>query len=78
MSSATVSSKSQITIPAAVRSALKVGPGDRIEFIQTADDRFEVVAATQEVTRLRGIVKTKRKVSLKEMDSAIRARAGKR
>lgn len=74
MSSATVSSKSQITIPAAVRSALKVGPGDRIEFIRIADDRFELFAATQEVTRLRGIVKAKRKVSVKEMDIAIRAK----
>jgi len=77
MSSATVNNKSQITIPAAVRSALKVGPGDRIEFIKTANDRFEVVAATQEVTRLRGIVKAKRKFSLTEMNNAIRARVRK-
>lgn len=77
MSSATVSSKSQITIPASVRSALKIGPGDRIDFIKTGDDRFEVVAATQDVSRLRGMVKARRAVSVEEMDSAIRARAGK-
>ncbi|MDP1931286.1 MAG: AbrB/MazE/SpoVT family DNA-binding domain-containing protein [Gammaproteobacteria bacterium] len=77
MSSATVSSKSQITIPASVRSALKIGPGDRIDFIQTAADRFEVVAATQEVTRLRGMVEARRVVTIEEMDSAIRAKAGK-
>lgn len=77
MSSATVSSKSQITIPASVRSALKIGPGDRIDFIRTGADRFEVVAATQEVSRLRGMVKARRAVSIEEMDSAIRAKAGK-
>ncbi len=75
MSSATVSSKSQITIPAIVRDALKIGPGDRIDFIQTADDRFEIIAATQDITQLRGMVKAKRIVSVEEMNNAIRMRA---
>lgn len=72
MSRATVNSRGQITIPASVRSALKIGPSDRIDFIKTADDRFEVVAATREVSRLRGMVKARRAVSIEEMDSAIR------
>jgi AbrB family looped-hinge helix DNA binding protein len=76
MSSASVSSKSQITIPAAVRDALKIGPGDRIDFIQTADDRFEIAAATQDVTRLRGMVKTTHSASVEEMNAAIRMKAG--
>jgi len=78
MSTATVTSKGQITIPSAIRSALKVVAGDRVEFVRTADDRFEVVAATQEVTQMRGMIKTKRKVSIEEMNQAVRAKAGKR
>ncbi|MDO9318851.1 MAG: AbrB/MazE/SpoVT family DNA-binding domain-containing protein [Gammaproteobacteria bacterium] len=75
MSSATVSSKSQITIPATVRDALKIGPGDRIDFIQTADDRFEIIAATQDITQLRGMVKARCTVSVEKMNKAIRMRA---
>jgi AbrB family looped-hinge helix DNA binding protein len=78
MSTATVTSKGQITIPSAIRSALKVVAGDRVEFVRTADDRFEVVAATQEVTQMRGMIKAKRKVSIEEMNQAVRAKAGKR
>jgi len=76
MSTATVTSKGQITIPSAIRSALKVGPGDRVEFVQIGDDRFEVVAASQEVTKMRGMIKTTRKVSIDEMNRAVRAKAG--
>jgi len=49
MTTATITSKSQITIPTAVRAELHVGPGDRIEFVRVADGRYEVVAATQDV-----------------------------
>ena len=49
MSTATVTSKGQITIPSTIRSALNIVAGDRVEFVRTADDRFEVVAVTQEV-----------------------------
>jgi len=78
MSTATVTSKGQITIPSAIRLALKVVAGDRVEFVRTADDRFEVLAATQEVTQMRGMIKTKRKVSVDEMNQAVRAKAGLR
>ena len=78
MSTATVTSKGQITIPSAIRSALKVVAGDRVEFVRIADDRFEVVAATQEVTQMRGMVKAKRAVSIDEMNQAVRAKAGLR
>lgn len=76
MSTATVTSKGQITIPSAIRSALKVGPGDRVEFVRIADGRFEMVAATQEVIKMRGMIKTTRKVSVEEMNQAVRAKAG--
>ncbi len=77
MSTATITSKGQITIPAAVRSDLHIGPGDRIEFVKTADGRYEVVVATQDVTNLKGIVKASKAVSIDEMNAAIKVRAGK-
>ena len=52
MASATVTSKGQITIPASVRQALKVEPGDGVEFIEVDSGRFEVVAVTHSVTEL--------------------------
>jgi antitoxin PrlF len=47
MTTATVTSKGQITIPANVRLALQVKPGDRVEFVEVDPGRFEVVAATE-------------------------------
>jgi AbrB family looped-hinge helix DNA binding protein len=76
MSTATVTSKGQITIPSTIRSALNVVAGDRVEFVRTADDRFEVVAVTQEVGQMRGMIKAKRTVSIDEMNQSIRAKAG--
>jgi len=75
MSTATITSKGQITIPAAIRAELKVGPGDRIEFVRTADDRFEVLAATQEITNIRGMIKSTETVSIEDMNKAIKRRA---
>ncbi|MDX1251217.1 MAG: AbrB family transcriptional regulator [Gammaproteobacteria bacterium] len=76
MTTATITSKCQITIPATVRTDLHVGPGDRIEFIKISEGRYEVVAATQDVSRLKGLIKAARPASIEEMDEAIRKRAG--
>lgn len=76
MTTATITSKCQITIPATVRTDLHVGPGDRIEFVKISEGRYEVVAATQDVSRLKGFIKAARPVSIEEMDEAIRKRAG--
>jgi AbrB family looped-hinge helix DNA binding protein len=53
MTTATLTSKGQITIPAEVRHDLKVDAGDRVEFIQIAPGRYEFVAATQSITDLK-------------------------
>ena len=76
MSTATLTSKGQITIPAPVRASLGVESGDRIEFVQIAPGRFEVIAATLPVTDLKGILpKRAVAVSLDAMKEAI-AEAG--
>jgi len=78
MSTATLTSKGQITIPADVRRSLNVDAGDRLEFVEVAPGRFEVVAATRSVRELKGMLgKVKRPVSIEEMNRAI-ARQGAR
>ena len=47
MTTATVTSKGQITIPADVRRTLGVQTGDRVEFVEVQPGRFELVAATR-------------------------------
>ena len=75
MSSATLTSKGQITIPADVRRALNVEAGDRVEFVQVEPGRFEVIAATRSVHSLKGMFgKPKRTVSVDEMNAAIARR----
>ncbi len=54
MSTATLTTKGQITIPVDVRRALNVEPGDRVEFVQIEPGRFEVIAATRSVRELKG------------------------
>lgn len=75
MSTATLSSKGQITIPAKVRNELKVDAGDRVEFIQVAPGRYEFVAVVNEVTALKGMFgPAKKTVSIESMNAAIALR----
>ena len=73
MATATITSKGQVTIPSAVRSDLRVGPGDRLEFVRISQGRYEVVAATQDIAQLRGMIKTNLLVTVDDMNAAIRA-----
>ena len=63
-------------IPANVRSDLKVGPRDRVEFVNAAEDHWEVLAAVDDVSRPRGMITPKHAVSIEEMNSTIRGKAG--
>jgi antitoxin PrlF len=75
MTTATLTSKGQITIPASVREALGVGTGDRVEFVEIAAGRYEVIAATNSVTALKGMFgKARKSVSIEEMNAAIARR----
>jgi len=75
MTTATLTSKGQITIPAEVRAALGVDAGDRVEFVEVAPGRYEFIAATLPVTALKGMLgKRRRSVSIEEMNAVIAAR----
>lgn len=77
MASATVTSKGQITLPVRVRKLLGVDAGDRVEFVETGQGEFMLVAATRSVRELKGIFQDKRRkpVSIEEMEAAIARRA---
>lgn len=75
MTTATVTSKGQITIPAQIREALHVSAGDRVEFVEVTPGRYEFIAATRSVTDLKGMFGRARKtVSIEDMNAAIAAR----
>lgn len=72
MSTSTVTTKGQITIPAEVRKALGLHTGSRVVFVATETGTYELVAETRTVRTLKGIVGHQGKpVSLDEMDRAI-------
>ena len=78
MSTATLTSKGQITIPADVRRLLNVQAGDRVEFVQIEPGRFELVPATRSVRELKGLFgKPVRSVSIDEMNQTIAQRGGR-
>ena len=79
MSTATLTSKGQTTIPKEIRDRLHLKPGDRLEFVVQPDGRVLMIPATLDVRALKGILpQPKRKLSLEDMDQAIRDAAVER
>ncbi len=64
-----LTSKGQATIPKAVREHLHLKPGDRVKFFLHPDGTV-VLLPKLPITRLRGILKPGRRVSLEEMDES--------
>jgi len=62
--------KGQATIPKAIRDHLRLRAGDRVKFFVHPDGTV-VLLPKRPVSGLRGILKSKRSVSLEEMDAAI-------
>jgi antitoxin PrlF len=78
MTTATLTSKGQITVPADVRRALNVQTGDRVEFVQVESGRFELVAATRSVRELKGMLgKPARTLSIADMNRVIAEQGAK-
>ena len=78
MPSSTITSKGQVTIPVQVRTALGVNTGDRIEFVETEKGRFAIIAATNSVRQLKGLIrKPAVPVSVEEMNAAILRQAAR-
>ena len=72
MSTATLTSKGQITIPVTVRNALGLHAGDRVEFVEVEHGQFAIIAATLPVTALKGLIrKPVTPVSIEQMNQVI-------
>jgi antitoxin PrlF len=75
----TITSKGQTTIPGEIRRLLKLKAGDRIEFLVEADGKVVLVPVTVDVRKLKGLLApAPRRVSIEDMDMAIRKRAGRK
>lgn len=73
MSSATVTSKGQITIPKDVRERLGLEAGDRVVFVVQSDRDVVLKPAKTDVRELHGMLRRagRRPVSVEEMDEGI-------
>ncbi len=71
---AIVTSKGQVTIPAMIRTKAKISTGSKLDFHIEEDGTLKVSLLNQGITKLKGMVKSKRQrpVSLQEMKKAIR------
>jgi antitoxin PrlF len=79
MPSATLTSKGQVTIPKAVRDELGLREGDRVAFRVLDDGTVVVEPETIDLLDLAGTLEPRRKgVTIADMDTAIRAEAGRR
>jgi antitoxin PrlF len=69
----TITSKGQITLPAAIRKALKIKAGDKLDFEVTEDGEILGKPVSNSLHSLSEVLPpAKRKLSLEEMDAAIR------
>ena len=78
MSTSTLTSKGQTTIPKDIRTRLNLHPGDRLECVIDEDSRVLVLPASLDASELAGRPKPPaRPVSVEGMNQAIRKRAGR-
>jgi antitoxin PrlF len=79
MSTATVTAKGQVTIPADVRRRMRLDAGDRIEFVEVEDGEYLIKPANDDVRTLKGLLRTPSKsISVADMNAMIRRRASGR
>lgn len=72
MTTATVTSKGQITIPVEVRATLGLRPGSRLAFIPTDTGGYEMHVQAASIQELKGaVLRPSRLVTLEDMDEAI-------
>ena len=75
MSTATLTTKGQITIPIAIRASLGLETGSRIEFIQADNGQYLMMPATSPVQALKGLLrKPDSIVSIEKMSQEITLR----
>ena len=79
MTTASLTSKGQVTIPLEVRQRLGLDTGDRIEFVLLAGGEYAIKPAIDDVRSLKGLLRKPAKpVSVKDMNTAVRTRGAGR
>jgi AbrB family looped-hinge helix DNA binding protein len=72
MTTATLTSKGQTTIPKAIRERLGLRPGDRIEFVALSDGTVRLMPRNLPIGALKGLLpRPKRALSVGEMNEAV-------
>ena len=73
MSISTLTSKGQTTIPKQVREHLKIGPGDKLDFVIESEGRVVIRPAKLDVRELKGLLKRhdRKVLSIEDMNAAI-------
>ena len=78
MTTATVTTKGQVTIPVDVRQRLGLESGDRIEFVEI-EGGYAIKPAIDDVRSLKGLLRKPAKpVTIDDMNAAIRTRGAGR
>jgi antitoxin PrlF len=77
---ATLTSKGQVTVPKAIRDLLRLGTGDRVDFVVKEDGTVVLRPATVHVRELRGFLHRKgmKPLSVEQMNAVIRRRVAGR
>jgi AbrB family looped-hinge helix DNA binding protein len=80
MPSATLTSKGQLTLPKPIRELLKLGAGDRVDFIVEDDGVVVLRPATTHVRELKGALHRRglKPLSVEQMNAVIRRRGAGR
>jgi antitoxin PrlF len=80
MPTATITSKGQLTLPKAIRDLLRLGAGDRVDFIVKDDGTVVLRPATVDIRELKGLLHRKglTPLSVEEMNAIIRRRGAGR
>lgn len=79
MAESTITTKGQCVIPKKIRDYMSLNPGDKVDFVIREDGEVYVQPVIRDVRELKGQMKKpgRKPVSLKDMEKAVRKKAGK-
>lgn len=69
----TVTPKGQVVIPKPIRDALHIEPFDKVYFEVRPRERRVIVEPVESIKRMMGFIKTKKRVTEKQIQEAIEA-----
>lgn len=79
MAESTITTKGQCVVPKKIREYMRLNPGSKIDFVIREDGEVYVRPVILDVRELKGQLKKpgRKPVSIKEMETAVRKKAGK-